>query len=113
MSLINQLKDLKKLIFPIRYQPLIEVVLHRENLLRNLQTYQQCFSGLKFAPVLKSNAYGHGLVPVAQILDQEKIAFLVVDSLFEATALRHAGIKSEILVHLPQHLKRRVVKKSL
>jgi len=50
---------------------------------------------------------------VAQILDQEKIAFLVVDSLFEATALRHAGIKSEILVHLPQHLKRRVVKKSL
>ena len=59
--------------------------------------------------VVKSNAYGHGLVPVAQILDQEKIAFLVVDSLFEATALRHAGIKSEILVHLPQHLKRRVV----
>ncbi len=51
-----------------------------------------------FAPVLKSNAYGHGLVPVAEILDKEEIAFLVLDSLHEAMILRNNGIKSEILI---------------
>lgn len=70
----------------------------RDNLLNNLKEYQQRYPKLSFAPVLKSNAYGHGLAIVAKILDKETIAFLVVDSLFEAMILREEGIKSEILV---------------
>lgn len=78
--------------------PLIEVSISRENLLHNLRTYQKQYPGLSFAPVLKSNAYGHGLVLVARILDHEPIAFFMVDSLYEARTLRQSGIRSKILV---------------
>jgi alanine racemase len=80
------------------YRPLIEVFISAANLKHNLRTYQQTYPGLLFAPVLKSNAYGHGLVQAAQVLDKEAIPFFVVDSLYEAIALRSEGIESEILV---------------
>lgn len=82
----------------LAYSPAVEVLIYKENLLHNLNEYKQKYPKLSFAPVLKSNAYGHGLVQVARILDKEQIAFLVVDSLFEAMALRNEGIKSQILV---------------
>lgn len=78
--------------------PLIEVSISRENLLHNLHTYQTQYPDLRFAPVLKSNAYGHGLVLVARLLDSEQIAFFMVDSLYEARTLRQSGIRSKILV---------------
>jgi alanine racemase len=80
------------------YQPMVEVTIYRDRLLHNLHEYQQKFPHLTFAPVLKSNAYGHGLVLVARILDRERIAFFVVDSYFEAKVLREAGIRSKILI---------------
>lgn len=79
-------------------QPLITVSLSKENLLHNLHTYQAAYPQLSFAPVLKSNAYGHGLCVVAKLLDSEQIAFFMVDSLFEARTLRQNGIRSRILV---------------
>lgn len=48
--------------------------------------------------VVKSNAYGHGLVEVAKILSAEGIAIFGVNALDEALKLRHAGIKENILV---------------
>lgn len=78
--------------------PLITVGISKENLLHNLHTYQQAHPGLRIAPVLKSNAYGHGLAVVAELLDKEDIAFFMVDSLYEARRLRRAGIRSRILV---------------
>lgn len=82
----------------LRYDPSIKIFISRTNLLKNLKEYQKKYPELLFAPVLKSNAYGHGLVQVAEILDKEKIAFFVVDSLSEAIILRNNGIRSEILI---------------
>lgn len=82
----------------LRYDPSIKIFISRTRLIENLKEYQKNYPKLQFAPVLKSNAYGHGLVEVAEILDKEQIAFLVVDSLPEATILRSNGIKSEILI---------------
>ncbi|MEK7120307.1 MAG: alanine racemase [Patescibacteria group bacterium] len=48
--------------------------------------------------VVKSNAYGHGLVEVAKILSAEGTAMFGVNALSEALKLRHAGIKENILV---------------
>lgn len=79
-------------------QPLITVSISKENLLHNLHTYQASYPQLTFAPVLKSNAYGHGMCVIAKLLDTENIAFFMVDSLYEARTLRHGGIKSRILV---------------
>ncbi len=80
------------------YNPVVEVLIYKDKLLHNLNEYKRKYPNLMFAPVLKSNAYGHGLSQIANILDKEKIAFFVVDSLFEAMALRSVGIKSHILI---------------
>lgn len=80
------------------YKPLVEVRISRENLLHNLHAYQKAYPALSFAPVLKSNAYGHGLVETAEILDREQVAFFAVDSYYEARVLRAHGISSPLLV---------------
>jgi len=81
------------------YRPLVEVEISQANLLHNFLYFQQRLkTGVRVAPVLKSNAYGHGLVGVARIVDQENPPFLVVDSYFEAMILRNEGIGSPILV---------------
>ncbi len=79
-------------------KPLITVSISKENLLHNLRAYQEQYPAQKIAPVLKSNAYGHGLTVIASLLDTEDIAFFMVDSLYEARVLRRAGITSRIVV---------------
>jgi len=49
-------------------------------------------------PVLKSNAYGHGLVELAPIFDSMSCPFLIVDSLYEAYKLYKLKVKSKILI---------------
>lgn len=65
--------------------------------------------------VLKANAYGHGLVPVARFLQGLGQELFGVAMLDEALALRHAGITARILVlgppepgSLPQYGRHRV-----
>ena len=47
--------------------------------------------------VIKANAYGHGAIPVAQLLEKE-CAFFGVSSVAEALELRRAGIQKPILI---------------
>jgi alanine racemase len=49
-------------------------------------------------PVLKANAYGHGLVAVGRMLEQEKPFAVAVAYLEEATRLREAGVRMPVLV---------------
>jgi alanine racemase len=49
-------------------------------------------------PVLKANAYGHGLVAVGRMLEREKPFALAVAYLEEALRLREAGVRTPILV---------------
>jgi alanine racemase len=53
---------------------------------------------IKIAPVLKSNAYGHGIVHVAKILQRFNPPFLCVYSFQEALELVKNGIESKILI---------------
>lgn len=48
--------------------------------------------------VLKANAYGHGMVEVAQALEKAGCASFAVSAAGEALALREAGVKGDILV---------------
>ncbi len=82
----------------MNYQPLIEVRIFKDNLLHNLAEFQKTYPKLQFAPVLKSNAYGHGLALVAKILDGQHLPFFMVDSFYEALTLRQHGVKSKILI---------------
>lgn len=49
-------------------------------------------------PVLKANAYGHGLVAVARMLEHEKPFAVAVAYLEEALRLREAGVRTPVLV---------------
>ncbi len=80
------------------YSPSIEVLISKSAILHNLQAYRRTYPNAMIAPVLKSNAYGHGIVGVAEILDKEPIAFFMVDSLYEAALLRSEGMRSPIVV---------------
>lgn len=49
-------------------------------------------------PILKANAYGHGLVPVARRMEELAVPVLGLAFLEEAIAVRKAGVKTPILV---------------
>ena len=52
----------------------------------------------RVAPVLKANAYGHGLKEVYEALKDEAMPWLCVNYLAEAKILRDLGFKGRILV---------------
>ena len=52
---------------------------------------------MSIMPVLKANAYGHGLLQMAEIMNDAAVDLLVVDGYFEAHAIRHIT-KRRILV---------------
>lgn len=53
---------------------------------------------VKIMGVVKSDAYGHGLIPVSRILEKNGIDCLGVSYLYEALELRKAGIKVPIVI---------------
>src|SRR5690606_13308336 len=55
-------------------------------------------AGVPVMPVVKANAYGHGLVPVARHLQAQGATRLGVAFVEEGIALRQAGITLPILV---------------
>ena len=54
-------------------------------------------AGVPVMAVIKADAYGHGAVPVARLLE-ERCAFFGVSSMSEALELRRAGIARPILI---------------
>ena len=55
-------------------------------------------AGVRVMPVIKADAYGHGMLPVAQTLEAEGVEYFAVALVEEGIALRQAGIKAGILV---------------
>lgn len=81
-----------------KYDPLVTVRIAKKSLLHNLKQFQELSEHGNIAPVLKSNAYGHGLVEVAKVLDETTVPFLIVDTYYEAMVLRSENIKKPILI---------------
>lgn len=77
-----------------------------------LERLQQNAKGLQalsakdnfFCPMIKTNAYGHGLIPIAKALVEVGIKSLGVGSVYEGIELRRQGIKSQILIFRPVEL---------
>ena len=69
-------------------------------LLHNINQYKQIIPPHTIlAPVIKGNAYGHGLLEVAQILERtDLVSYVCVVSLSEALFLRTQNITKPILV---------------
>lgn len=54
--------------------------------------------GCRFVGVVKANAYGHGVIPVAKKLEELGTEYFAVACLDEAIELREAGIATPILI---------------
>ncbi len=67
---------------------------------RNFRKLKKFVSPSDVAPVIKSNAYGHGIVKIAEALEPH-VSLLIVGNLEEALTLREHGITKPILILLP------------
>lgn len=65
----------------------------------NIRTFRRLIGpGVRLAPTVKSNAYGHGLLPAARAFLEGGADWLCVDSVDEARALRAAGIDAPLYI---------------
>jgi alanine racemase len=95
------LNKLRQLLKP-KYQTLNVLEIKRQAILDNYKLLQELQPEAAIFPVLKSNAYGHGLQELCLILNHSKAPMVVVDSFPEAqTALRYFKRKILILGEMP------------
>ncbi|MGC9054858.1 MAG: alanine racemase, partial [Candidatus Hydrogenedens sp.] len=67
----------------------------------NLQVVRNLVgSSVRIIAVVKANAYGHGLVPIAQYAEKWGVNMLAVANIEEGITLRKSGIKIPILILL-------------
>ena len=59
-----------------------------KNIHKNLLYVEKCINGKKVIPVVKANAYGHGVIEVVRYLLEKNIDYFAVSSLEEALELR-------------------------
>lgn len=97
------------------YHNLNKITVSAVNLAHNHAQLKNLQPETSICPVLKSNAYGHGLRITSPIFDSFGADFLVVDSLYEAYELYKRRVKTRILIlgytdprnysvkHLPSH----------
>jgi alanine racemase len=67
------------------------------NAIRNNINYLRKKSGTDLMPVLKADAYGHGLIEMSKILRRIGIKYIGVATLGEAILLRKSGDKGRVL----------------
>ncbi|HML16261.1 MAG TPA: alanine racemase [Bryobacteraceae bacterium] len=75
------------------------VEVSRSRIAENLRAVRQVIGGrAEIMPVVKADAYRHGAIEVARVLEQEGIGWLAVSNVEEGVALRQAAIGVRILV---------------
>ena len=79
------------------YRPTIATI-SLNNIVHNYNEMKKKAYSKKVMAVIKSNAYGHGIVEVAKRLEEEKADMFAVSSLDEAMVLRNNGIQTRVMV---------------
>lgn len=80
------------------YQPLNKIHVSKGNILHNYRYFQELNPHIDLFPVLKSNAYGHGIEIVGKIISQIGCKYICVDSVFEAYQLFNIGVRAKMLI---------------
>jgi len=82
-----------------KYRVLNEIAVSSRALSHNFQYFATLNPQAQLAPVLKANAYGHGIKLIANFVDTSlKVPFLCVDSLYEAYELYQAKVTTPIFI---------------
>lgn len=83
--------------FQTPFRTLNTITTSRASILANIDLYQSLHPDCAIFPVLKSNAYGHGIREVASILSARKLDYIVVDSYYEVLEV-HRVNKTRVLL---------------
>lgn len=75
----------------------VTAVINTQALISNIEKIKEMAPHSKLVAVVKANAYGHGVITVAQTLDPKVDAFAVA-RLPEAMELREAGIQKPVIL---------------
>lgn len=89
--------DFIRKIIKAKYDTLNLVEISANNLIHNFNFLQQLHPEAEIFPVLKSNAYGHGLKEVCQILNRSTAKMVAVDSYPEAQIV-YKYFKAKVLI---------------
>lgn len=84
-------KHLKKLVKHFstnKFTTLNHIEISSKRLLNNYHYFQKINPKYKIIPVLKSNAYGHGITQISKILNSADCELLAVDGYFEAAKMK-------------------------
>ena len=73
-----------------------QVVIDLDAIEKNIAAVKEK-TGLPVMGIIKADAYGHGAIQVARLLEG-KCAFFGVSSMLEAMELRRAGLSTPILI---------------
>ena len=73
-----------------------QVVIDLDAIEKNIDAVREK-TGLPIMAIIKADAYGHGAIQVARLLEH-KCAFFGVSSMLEAMELRRAGLQTPILI---------------
>ncbi len=80
-----------------KYVSLNTIEIDRKNLLFNFDFFKK-ETGLEVWPVLKSNAYGHGIKQVTEILEGRDFGYLVVDGYHEVLEIRKVTKRPVLMI---------------
>lgn len=81
------------------------LVLDRDKLINNIKITKKLAGSSKIIAVIKSNAYGHGLLEFASLLLEQGVGTLAVVEHSDAIDLRNAGFTCEIINLSPVYAK--------
>lgn len=108
MSMLNKQLNDKQKKGPVTSRPLFDcqttgtswIEIDRAQFKANVTAVKQLIGQqVNIAAVIKSDAYGHGLLPLAQLCQEhEHVAYVIVFSLSNALSLRAHGVDKPILV---------------
>ena len=84
-------------IFKPKYDTLNEIEVDRNKIISNFNYLKSLQKEAEIFPVLKSNAYGHGLKELCHILNKTSASMVVVDSFPEAQIVYH-NFKGRVLI---------------
>lgn len=74
------------------------IEIFQDHISHNLQTFQKLLPQKHIFPVLKSNAYGHGIREITTILKPFALPYIVVDSYYEALQIWKVHKKQHVLI---------------
>ena len=83
-------------------RPDLQAHIYSHNLLGNINALRSlCNPQTKFCAVVKSNAYGHGIAEITNILKDSNVDFFAVASIHEAIYLASLAVKQPTLIFEP------------